>query len=332
VTGTVEAIRRVHPGSKLLGRVAVVAVREGEAVRQGQVLARIESADLEANLARARAAVAQAQAELDNASAQQQRYEALAARGSVTPRALEDVTTRLQVAAAALDQARAAARAAEVQLGYAVLTSPLEGWVVERRVEAGDMVAPGAVLFTLEDLRQVKVVVEIPEEAVARGTGKTGSAVEVAILGENYPGVIGHLLPAGNPASRTFAAHIFLENPQGTLKSGMFARVRLEPPASQRSDFGWTTPELWVPATALVRRGQMEGLYVVDESAAPPRARLRWLRVGADRDGAVQILAGLEPGERFLPTPPADLAEGAPLRVIRVEGPAEVPAGEVSHD
>jgi RND family efflux transporter MFP subunit len=246
---------------------------------------------------------------LDNAAAQKRRYDDLAERGSVTPRAVEDVTTRLQVAEATLAQARAAARAAEVQLGYATLTSPLDGWVVERRVEAGDMVAPGAVLFTLEDLSRVKVVAEIPEGVVARGLAASGSPAEVRILERSYPAEITRLLPAGDPASRTFEAHLFLDNGEGAFRSGMFARVRLEG-AAEATDAG-----LWVPASALVRRGQLQGIFVVDLSSTQARARLRWLRVGEETGREVEILAGLEAGERYLPAPPPELEEGRALTI-----------------
>jgi RND family efflux transporter MFP subunit len=306
VTGTVEANRQVRPGSKLLGRVAAVPVREGERVQAGQLLARLESGDLEAAVRQARAAVARGEAEVENAAAQKARFEELATRGSVTPRALEDVTTRWRVAAAALEEARAALQGAEVQLGYATLTSPLDGWVVERRVEVGDMVAPGVSLFTLEELDRVKVVAEIPESLVARGIATPGSAAEVVVLGESHPAPVARLLPAGDPASRTFEAHLFLENPAGRLRSGMFARVRLtalEP--------GEGEGVLRLPESAVVRRGQLEGVFVVD---AEGLARRRWLRLGDLRQGTVEVLAGLEAGERYLVEPPAGLADGTPVR------------------
>jgi RND family efflux transporter MFP subunit len=300
VTGSLEPLRSVSPGTKILGRVERVAVVEGDRVERGAPLARLESRDLEAAVAQADAAVRMAQAQLENARVQHRRMTDLHGRGSVTDKNLEDATAAFRVAEAGLDQARANLAAARVMLGYAEISSPLAGWVVEKRVEAGDMATPGMPLFTVEDLSKVKVVVQVSEADV--GGLAEGAAARVEVLGREYEATIDRVVPAGDPASRTFAVKLVLDNPQGALKSGMFVRASFAHGEQQA---------LRVPETALVRRGQLEGLFLAADDG---RLRLRWVKTGRRDGGRVEILSGLEGGERYAVAPPPGVVDGAVFR------------------
>ncbi len=305
-SGSVEPLRRVTPGTKLLGRVAAVAVGEGDRVERGQLLARLESSDLEAAVAQAEAALAMAEAELENARVHHTRMRDLHGRGSVTDKALEDATTGFEIARAAVAQAKANLAAAGVDRGYAEVRSPLAGWVVAKHVEAGDMSAPGAPMFTLEEVSKVKINVSVPEAEVV-GLAEGGSA-RVEVLDRRIDAAIDRIVPAGDPASRTFSVRLLLDNPDGALKSGMFARVSFE--HGERR-------VLRVPPSAVVRRGQLEGLFVVSGSAAR-KARLRWIKTGRTSAGdggeaRVEILSGLEAGEHYVLAPPPGLDDGEPV-------------------
>lgn len=303
-TAAIEPSRRVAPGTKILGRVEAVPVVEGQRVAAGQLLARLESRDLEAAVHQAEAAVAAAEAQLENARAQHDRMVELQARGSATTKNLEDATTGFRMAQAGVEQARANLAAARVNLGYARVVSPLDGWVVSKQIEAGDMVAPGRPLFTVEDLDPVKVVAEVPESEVSGLAPDDPAVVEVSAVGLRREGSVSRIVPAGDARSRTFRCEIVLPNPDGVLKSGMFARVAFEPRGEAR-----TREALLVPAGALVRRGQLDGLYVVEDA----RARLRWVRTGASRDGEVEVLSGLSAGDRYVVEPTAALVDGVPV-------------------
>jgi len=135
VTGSVEPIERVSPGTKLMGRVERVMVGEGDAVRAGQTLARLESRDLAASVEQAKAGVAMAEAQLANAEAMHRRMTELAGRGSATAKNLEDATAGYNMAQAGLQQAKANLSAAQVMLGYAVITTPISGFVTAKRIE-----------------------------------------------------------------------------------------------------------------------------------------------------------------------------------------------------
>lgn len=305
-TGILEAASRVSPGTKILGRIDRVAVGEGDRTEKGALLARLESRDLEAAVSQAEAAVRMADAQLENARAQRARIEELHGRGSVTDKNLEDVVAAHRVAEAALDQARANLAAARVTLSYAEIRSPLAGWVVDKRAEAGDMATPGVPLFTIEDLSRVKAVVQVPEADVVGLEEGAPAAVEV--LGREIDATVDRIVPAGDPASRTFSVRLWLDNADGVLKSGMYARVGFV--RGERS-------ALVVPAAAVVARGQLEGLFVAGDDGL---LRLRWIKTGRRYEGAggsgprLEILSGLEEGERFVARPAPGLADGLPYR------------------
>lgn len=316
-TGTVEPSRRATPGTKILGRVDQAPVVEGEAVAAGQLLARLESRDLQASARQAEAVVAGAEAQLENARAQHARMTELHARGSATAKNLEDATSAWRTAEAGVEQARASLAAARVVLGYAEIRSPLDGWVVAKAVEVGDMVQPGRALYTVEDLDPAKVVAEVPESEVLGFAPGDRALVEVAATGYRADGRIERIVPAGDRLSRTFRFEIALPNPDGALKSGMFARVTLPRKA--------TRPMLLVPRSAIVRRGGLEGVFVVDGGrleggepvTGPATARLRWVRIGETRGDEVAVHSGLDPGESYVVEPPAGLADGAPVEARR---------------
>lgn len=297
-SGSVEPLRSVSPGTKILGRVDQVLVREGDRVKKDELLARLESRDLEAAVHQAQAAVRMAEANLENAKAQCARMVELHGRGSVTEKSLEDATAGCRVAEAAHDQAEANLAAAQVTLGYAEVRSPIAGWVVEKRIEAGDMATPGTPLFTIEDLSRVKVSVQVPEADVV-GLHE-GAPARVEVLDRELEATVDRVVPSGDPASRTFAVKLILANDDASLKSGMFARVAFERGEQQ---------VLRVEKDAIVRRGQLEGLYVAGEDG---RLRLRWIKTGRASDGFVEILSGLSIGERYAVKTPNDLADGVP--------------------
>jgi RND family efflux transporter MFP subunit len=299
--GVVEPWRRVSPGTKLMGRIDEVNVREADRVRRGQLLAKLEDRDLRAAVDQARAGIAMAEAQVANSTAQHERMSQLHGRGSATAKNLEDAVAARDLAVAQLAAARADLAAAEAALAYAEVRSPIDGWVVERHVERGDMAVPGRAFFTLEELERVKVTARVPERDVLELEAGKPAKIEIDVLDETLAATIDRVVPSGDPASRTFAVELVLDNPDGRIKSGMFARARFERGERQ---------VVSVPESAMVRRGQLEGVFVVDAG----RASLRWIKTGRIESGEVEVLSGLEPGERYVPAPPAGLRDGASVR------------------
>ena len=300
-TGSAEPWRRVSPGTKLLGRVDEVFVRDGDRVENGQLLATLESRDLEAAVTQARASITMAEANLENAEAQHLRMIDLHEQKSVTDKNLEDATAGFRVARASLELARANLAAAEVMISYAEVHAPVSGWVISKFVSPGDMSAPGAPMFVIEDLSRIKITVTVPEAEVTSLEVGTSAEVFVDVLGDKRMAKIDRIMPDGDRATRTFTVQLLLDNPDGAIKSGMFARV------------GFTHGNrnaLFVPETSIVRRGQLEGILVVGSEGV---AHLRWVKLGRHLDTDVEVLSGLEAGDRYLVSPPDNVGDGAPV-------------------
>jgi RND family efflux transporter MFP subunit len=319
VTATLTPFRRATPGTVLMGRVEEVLRREGDPVKAGAVLARVESRDVAARLAQAEAAVAAAKAQAENARLTKERMERLEARNAASRKNVEDAATGYEAAAAGLRAAEEGVNAARVAYGYTQVTAPFAGTVTEKRIEAGDTASPGMPLFVVEDTSKMKVEAQVAESSLP-GLAR-GQKVEVAVDGAGSggrAGVVEEILPAGDPRSRTFTLRVVLENRDGALRTGMFARMVIEK---------GTRKALAVPEAALVRKGPLTGLFVADsgtgaktgsEEPAAGRegvARLRWVAVGESRNGKVEILTGLSAGERYVLAPAAGLEDGGRIEV-----------------
>lgn len=301
VTGSVQPFRRATPGTVLMGRVDRVLREEGDAVREGEVLARVESRDVAARVAQAEAAVAAARAMERNALRMKERMERLHARQAASQKDLDDATAGYEAAVANLRAAEEGVRAAEVYLDYSEVKAPFAGVVAEKRVEAGDTAAPGMPLFVIEQIAKVKIEAQVPE-SVASGLS-VGDPVEVEVGNDERQAELTELLPSADPRSRTFTVRALLDNPGLRLRAGMFARLRLG---------GEQRRVIPVPQSSIVRRGPLTGLFVVDASGT---ARLRWVSLGRTRADRVEVLTGLVDGERVVDHPDPSLEDGRPVEV-----------------
>jgi RND family efflux transporter MFP subunit len=304
VTGTIAAFRRASPGTVLMGRVEAVLRREGDRVVAGEPLARIEVREVTARLAQAEAGVAAARAQEDNARITLERMERLHARQAAPRKAVDDAVAGHDAARAARQAAEAAVEAGRSSVGHGVVRAPFAGTVTERRIEAGDLASPGMPLFVVEDLSRVKVEAHVAESLAHGFVPGAVVRVEVPSAGVAIDGTVTEVLPAADPASRTLAVRVVLDNAGGDLRPGMFARLALA---------GVEARAVSIPEAAVVRRGPLAGVFVV---AADGTARLRWLSLGTARDGRIRVLAGLEAGSRVVVSPPAALEDGRPVRVL----------------
>jgi RND family efflux transporter MFP subunit len=273
-TAGLQPIRRAMPGTILMGRV-------------------------EAVVHQAEAGAAAARAQEENARLTRDRIRRLHERDAASQKNLDDADSGYEAAAAGLKAAEEGVEAARVMKSYSRITAPFPGVIVEKRIEEGDTAAPGMPLFVIEDTSRMKLEASVPESWLVRL--KVGSPVEVAAEAagfESRRGTLAEILPAVDPRSRTLTVRVLLDNPDRSLRSGMFARLRI--PGEVRS-------ALAVPEAALVRRGPLTGVFVVDESKT---ARLRWVTVGSRQDSWVEVLTGLKAGERFVASPDADLEDG----------------------
>ncbi len=330
--GAIRARTTATLVSRIVAEVREVTVQPGDRVRAGQVLIRLDGRDLQANEARARAAAAAAEeavraattarggteAGLALAEATHRRIAELRAKNSATAHELDQAVSGLRAAEAQAlaaraaiaqaeadaEAARAGLRAARIAASWASIAAPFDGVVTEKLVEPGNMASPGVPLVTVEDTRGFRLEVRVDESRI--GQIDAGRPVEVFLdlpSARILPGRIAEVSRATSPGSHAYLVKIELPE-DGRLRSGMFGRARFPGPAREA---------LVVPEAALVRRGQLNAVFVVGPDN---RARLRMVNAGQAIEGQVEIAAGLDPGEPVVVNPPPTLVDGNPVRPV----------------
>jgi RND family efflux transporter MFP subunit len=281
--GVVRARQRASLAARIPASVVELPFRQGDAVAAGAVVVRLDDSALKASLASAEAALNAAQADL-------RRIEALEQKGAATPRECEDAEARAAAQRAGLESARD-------QLSYAVLRAPFAGRLVARLVDVGDVVSPGVSLVELEGGAGLEVVAAV--EAPLAAALVAGATVPVMVDGQPaaLDARVSALSPAADPATHRFEVRADLPAAAG-LRSGLFARLLVPAPGAGE--------RLLVPEAALVRRGGLTGVFVVDGA----QARLRWVAAGRGDGERTEVRAGLQAGERVV-LDPADLVDGA---------------------
>jgi RND family efflux transporter MFP subunit len=298
-TGELEAENAMEVSTRMMGHVREVLVKAGDRVETGQVLARIDDTDVQARKRQAEAAIAEANAVLENAETNLARFQRLYAENSVSKSQLDEIRTGRDRARAGLQRAEAALSEVQVQLNYLRVTAPAPGTVTQRLVDPGDMASPGQPLIMLEQTGTMKVRAGLSERDVDLVDVGSEIRVKVTSLGQAvYTVPLARIKPAANPMSRTFDLEAYLPNPDGRLRSGMFARV--EVPIGDRE-------AVLVPREALHTRGQLTGVWIVDDEGT---AHLRWIRTGRTIGDEVEVISGLQGGETLVLRADLPLVEG----------------------
>ncbi len=284
VPGAVEAARAADVASRVSAVVESVQVEEGAFVRQGDLLARLDGRDFAARLASAEAA-------LLAATAQRDRIRSLFAKESATRREVDAAEAAFAAALAERDAARA-------QLEYVDLRAPFDGWIVGKRVRAGDLASPGRPLLSIQGTGLLRVAATVTRSQADRLT--QGQSIEAVLEGGSVvTSRVSVLAPAGDPSSLRFLVKADLPEGSGA-RVGSFARLRLPRGAEEPAPF--------VPRAAIVERGALSGVYVVEAG----RARLRFISPGETTGDVVLVRSGLTAGEEVV-LEPGPLADGAPV-------------------
>ncbi len=288
VVGTLEAVQRATIAAKVTGTIAEMPVTLGAMVKQGELLVKVNAAEISARLSQAETGVAQAKRNLE-------REERLFAKNASTGETVNAQQDALKLAQASLREAR-------TMLGYITIRAPFSGRVSAKPANAGDLATAGTPLLVLENTDTLQAVAAVPE-AQFQGV-KPGASLPVRIPAANLDttGQVAEIAPTANAASRTATIKLDLA-PNPALRPGQFVRVIFP---------GATTKTLMVPTQALSLFGQMERVFVVADN----QAHLRLVRSGAQRDGQVEIVSGLNPGEQVVVAGGASqLVDGQPVRV-----------------
>lgn len=291
----VKAAEEVTLTARLGARLTALRAREGARVRRGDPIAVFDAPETRRALAATRADVASAELGLAVAGRQAARMESLFAGRVVSERDHEVAGAEQRSAVARLESARAAF---DALASGSIVRAPFDGVVVRIHADPGADLAPGAPLADLRSSAGLEVVADVPEADAAR-LATAALSVQVG-EGPWRPARLARLEGMTDWRSRSRTAHLTFD---GDAEPGAYARLALGTHPDATGDGS-------VPAASLVARGALSGVFVIDAD----RARLRWLKLGRARGERVEVLAGLEPGERFAIVP-GSLADGAPVKV-----------------
>ncbi|WP_346764216.1 efflux RND transporter periplasmic adaptor subunit [Caulobacter sp. SLTY] len=306
VTGTVTAWNEVIVGAETGGLTAVqVLVDEGDWVRQGQLIVKLNDTLQRAALRQADAQVQSARATLAEAEAALGRSQQLKAQGYLSQAALDQALARQRTASAGLAQAEAARASAAAQLEQTNLRAPVSGRVSSRTVVKGQIVQPGAELLRLVRDGRLELAGELPEAQL----NLVRSGMPATITGDEggeTSGVVRLVTPRVDAQTRVGLARVSLGSP-GSFRPGMFAKASI--------DVG-DQPALVTPQSAVVFRSGKPGVYVID---AKGDARFREVATGARVGTQVEIVSGLREGERVVVSGAGFLADGDHVRVVAAQ-------------
>lgn len=300
--GSLRAAREADVAGKVMGAVIEIRRHAGDFVRQGEILIVVDNRDVAGQIAQAEGALAQAEAAAALAETNFRRFELLKARGSASQLELDQARYQMDTAAGAVAQGRGAVATARSYRSYAEIPAPFSGRVVDQLCDVGDLAAPGRPLLRLEDPTRLRLFASLDAAKGAAVVVGQDVSVRVPAAGDRaFPGRVTEVVPAADPATRSVLIKIDVAA-DSALQSGLFARALL--PSGRRD-------VVRLPGTALVRRGGLTGVFVVEDG----RAAFRLLVLGDATAGATEVVAGLSGGESIVLDPPPGLEAGSLLEV-----------------
>ena len=305
-TGTLNADEEVTVSSEVDGIIRQIKVEEGSIVNKGSLLVEINEIDYSLDWKRSEAALKQAEANLDNAQTEYKRQEALYKEELVTKQQFDDITTKVALAKAALDGAKATLAISREKLTRTKIYSPLNGAVKEKKVSVGDYVRNGTPLLQLIRVNPLKLNFTVSEKDAA--SIKIGQ--EVAFSVDSYPakqfkGKVSLFYPNVEEKTRTLQAEALVNNSDRLLKPGFFARTLIYTSAPREV--------VLAPITALLYDNSVIRIFVVEGN----KARERVIKIGGKYGESVEVLEGLKELEQIVVVGQNNLSEGVKINVAR---------------
>lgn len=294
--GVIQPVKQSTVSAQTAGRIVSLQVKAGDSVRAGQLLATIDEREAVVGWQRSQAQLAQAQADLRVAQANVLRNRDLQSKGFVSQAALDVAESQLQGAQAGRDQAQAGVHQAALAQGYSRVLAPYDGRVLDTEAQVGDLAVPGKPLLTVYAPLPLRVVVQVPGSR-SQLIGPTDQ-IELRLPGVAGGGnwvqpVARTTLPSADPVAQTVEWRLDLsaQAAQG-LVPGQQMAVRF---ASGQSAAA-SGARLLIPAATVLRRGELNAVYVAGDKGFALRA----VRLGADHGArGIEVLAGLKAGERI---------------------------------
>jgi len=285
--GTVRAKLHAVIEAKVSGKIDQMLVVPGQRVSAGELLATIDAREIQAQYDQALALREQAESDLKRATD-------LFQQKILSPSEFDAARSKFHVA-------DASAAAAKTLLDYTRITAPFGGVITRKDADVGDLAVPGKSLLEMEDARNLRLEADVPEALMDKITLGDKLPVRIGVLETNLEGVVSEIAPSADPNSRTFLVKLDLPAVLG-LRAGQFGRVAV--PVGEAS-------ALYVPASAVVQRGEMELVFVMVDG----HAQMRIIKTGKQVDNEVELVSGVDSGEQVIVNGAGNLIDGQPVVV-----------------
>ena len=289
VPGTVQARLKASIEAKVSGRIEKMLVVEGQSVREGDLLAQLDVKEIKAKYDQA--IVMRDQAERDL-----QRSALLVGKQAVSKSEFENTEARTRVA-------RSSVTEAETMLGYAALKAPFAGVITKKLADVGDLAIPGRPILMIENPFDLRFEANVPETYINNIRPGASLTVQISGINEIFNGIASEISPTADPNSRTFLVKFDLSNQTG-LRSGLFGHVGVPSEEQLMTD---------VPKAAVIKRGQMEIVFVIQNG----KAWIRLVRTGKLSGTNIEVLSGIESGETIATDDLTTLKDGQSVEVLK---------------
>lgn len=291
-SGAIEAKNSANLSTRMMGHITSLSVKMGQEVKKGELLAKLSSQDLEAKRAQARAGISSAEAAFQNAKKDFDRYTILFEQNSVSQKELDEITTHYNMTKSGLKAAEQMQAEVNAQFSYTDLRAPFDGKITGTFAKEGEMANPGMPILSIENPDKLQAIARISESKI--GGIHEGMKAEVFIksIGKNLKGEVVEISSSARNTGGQYLIKIDLPDTDAKILSGMYVDVVFE---TEKTENDQTL--ITVPKSALIEKGQLKGIYVVNDQ---DRAMLRWLRLGKNFGEEIEVLSGLSMGESYV--------------------------------
>ncbi|MFV0605818.1 MAG: efflux RND transporter periplasmic adaptor subunit [Niabella sp.] len=309
-SGKLVAKNSVNVSTRMMGYITLMRAEVGQTVRVGQALVSINSTDIQAKGGQANAQIAQAQAGYNLAKKDYERFQNLYQSQSASPKELDDMKARYEIALAGLQAAKQMKNEVNAQYSYTNVTAPISGTITAKYAHQGDMANPGMPLLTIESSGSLQAQVLVAEQNIT--LLKQGMPVTVILKtsGKKVPGTVAEISKSSSNTGGQYLVKISVPASLDLL-SGMFVNVQF--PFKNAGENNQASREaVMIPQSALIEKGQLTGVYIVSNQNT---AVLRWIKTGKSIGDQVEVLSGLNLKEPYISSADGKLFNGAKISV-----------------
>lgn len=309
LSGSLRAVNQAAVKAKVSGEVREVLVREGESVKAGQVLVKMDQSEYLARAGQAKGAMLAARGQLDIATKSRDNNKALVAKGFISQNAFDNAASQYDIAQANVESAKSALDVAQKSLADTVIRAPISGIVSSRSVQPGEKVSVDFRLLDVVDLNKMELEASVPTTEIVNV--KTGQEVQVRVEGLAAPvaGTVVRINPATQAGSRSILAYVQVDNGQGLLRSGMFGEAQLT--------IAKMTGVLTAPQSAIQMDAGNASVYAIENNLLVQKPVTLGISGFDGVDNAVEIIKGLESGAQIIKSNMGTLRTGIPVKLAK---------------